>query len=631
MTNNHSISKLIVYVVLFVTGLSQPMLAQQVPLYQQYIYNRFVYNPAYSGFDETANVNLIHRSQWLDMPGQPITTAVTFDGPIKPKKIGLGLNMYGDKTDITSRLGFYGSFAYNIGIGDDQNLMFGLSLGGLQNRIDFSQVVVRDIDDPALLKDVERKQGLDGTFGLAYRWKELHFGVAIPQIMASKFDYPAVIGNSRATYNLARHYMVSLDYKIFVNSAQDVSLKPMFLVRYMPEAPMQFDANLVFNWHETAFLAISYRSDYAIGINARVKINKKISVGYTYDVISSTINTYSGISHELLLGYAFAGGGADTKELEELQEKVDSLSDELAANSTRYNDLIAEGDRLYEEGKFMEAKAAYEKALALQPGEEYPQSRISKINQSLDKQYQEAISRADVLFKSGDYEGARRAYEEALKYKSGDEYAQNQIESIETSNTSKYSDAIARGDALFKSRDYEGAKKAYTEALKHKPMDAYARDKINKTTKIIALFDDRYNSLIKVADSLFMAKQFKAAREKYAQAGKFSPNSKYSKEMMSMIDNNQTGGDIRMVKSSDFLDEYGNKASKGFYVVMASFKSKENADGLKSKKGYKSVYNKVRGFHYVYMSMKQDYKGAKMELMNRARKETPDAWIYILR
>ena len=91
MTKKYSIAKIIVCAALLVGGISESILAQQVPLYQQYIYNPFVYNPAYAGSDDAANVYLIHRSQWLNMPGQPITTAITFDGPIKPKKIGLGI------------------------------------------------------------------------------------------------------------------------------------------------------------------------------------------------------------------------------------------------------------------------------------------------------------------------------------------------------------------------------------------------------------------------------------------------------------------------------------------------------------------------------------------------------------
>jgi len=196
---------------------------------------------------------------------------------------------------------------------------------------------------------------------------------------------------------------------------------------------------------------------------------------------------------------------------------------------------------------------------------------------------------------------------------------------------SQYDEAIARADELFKNRDYEGAKRAYEEALSYKPGDPYAKDRLTKTKKIIDLFEKRYDALIKTADSLFMAKQFKEAREKYARASQFDPDSKYPKEMIAMIDNKQTGGDVRMVKSEDFLDEYGNTAEKGFYVVVASFKNKDYADRLKSQKGYKSVYNKVRGGHYVYMSMIESYDGAKRELLEKARAEKPDSWIYILR
>ncbi|MBL4752809.1 MAG: PorP/SprF family type IX secretion system membrane protein [Flavobacteriales bacterium] len=572
--------------VLILVVLTPMLRAQQVPLYQQYFYNPFVYNPAYAGSSDAANVFLIHRAQWSDIPGQPLTTAITFDGPLKPKKIGLGVNLYSDKTDITSRVGVYGSFAYNIGIGDDQNLMFGLSIGGLQNRIDFTKVVVKDIDDPFLLASVEQKQGLDGTFGIAYRWKELNFGLAIPQILASSFEFTPNLGSSRSTYNLSRHFMGSLDYNFYVNANKDIALKPMVLVRFMPEAPMQFDANLIFNWRETAFLAVSYRSDYAIGVNARVKLKEKISIGYTYDVITSSINTFSGISHEILLGFTFAGGEkkVDKSELKELQQRIDSLAGALAANQAeidaRYDELIAEADSLFEAGKYEEARSAYEQALALKPDEQYPKDKIAE---------------------------------------------------IDSMKNSQYDDAIARADALFKNRDYEGAKRAYEEALRHKPGDEYAQDRLNKTNKIISLFAKRYNTLIKAADSLFMAKEYKLAREQYVKASEFNPNSKYPKEMIALIDNNQTGGDIRMVRSEDFLDEFGNTAAKGFYVVMASFKSKDYAERMKAEKGYKSVYNKVRGFHYVYMTMEDSYDSARSKLMNKARKEKADSWIYILR
>ena len=564
---------------ILVIGVNIDLFGQQIPLYQQYFYTPFVYNPAFTGFGTDANVYLLHRAQWLDIPGKPVTTAVTFDAPIKPKKIGLGLSLYNDQTDFNDRIGAYGAFAYNVKINDNQNLLFGLSAGFLENRIDFSKIIVKDVNDPALFTSYQKKKALDGTFGLAYTWKDLKFGVAVPQIFASSFEYSG--NNARTYYQLSRHYMVSLEYDVFVNSERTISLTPLFLVRYLPEAPMQFDANLIFNWRNIAFLAASYRSDYAIGVNARVKINKRISVGYTYDIITSSIKKHSGISHEVLIGYSFSGGAVDESEL---QDRIDSLNNELSKTDAeldeRYNEIIANADSLFEAGDYLGAKIEYEKGLALKPDEQYPSDKIAEIDRMME---------------------------------------------------SKYQDLIARADALFKSRDYKGAKNIYEEALKYRPDDEYATDRITKIDKIIYLFEKRYNSLISTADSLFMAKKYKLAREKYSQALKFKPDSKYPADMISMIESNITGGDIRMTKSSDFLDEYGNQAKKGFYVVMASFKNKDNSDRMKAQKNYKSVFNKVRGFHYVYIKRHEAYDLAKDQLINKARKEAADSWIYILR
>ena len=145
------------------------------------------------------------------------------------------------------------------------------------------------------------------------------------------------------------------------------------------------------------------------------------------------------------------------------------------------------------------------------------------------------------------------------------------------------------------------------------------------------MFDKRYTSLINEGDSLFMNKKYALAKGKYSDALKFYPSARYPKDMISMINNNRTAGDIRMNARRDFLDEFGNPAAKGFYVVMASFKNKDYADRLKKEKGYQSVFNKVREFHYVYVKRFDDYGTAKDLLIKKARKEVADSWIYNLR
>jgi len=288
--------------------------AQQIPLYSQYYFNPFIYNPAMTGADEKANVFLINRAQWTNIPGAPVTTALTLDGPIKEKKVGLGISLFSDVTDLTERLGAYASYSYRLKFMDVHNLLFGLSLGVIDNRIDYSKMIYKDKEDQLLLGQSERKTAMDANFGVMYIWKKLEIGVAVPQILANSLEYKSY--DSRSYYNLSRHYLASLKYTFDINPEKNISIYPLVLMRYAAGAPVQYDINAVFNWQNTAWLAVSYRSDYAVGINARIRLHDKFSVGYTYEIITNSLGTYAGTSHEIMIGFRFGG---------EHQEEVDSL------------------------------------------------------------------------------------------------------------------------------------------------------------------------------------------------------------------------------------------------------------------------------------------------------------------
>jgi len=315
-------------ILLFFTGL---LYSQQIPLYSQYYFNPFVYNPAMTGSGDKANAFLINRSQWTDIPGAPVTTALTIDGPIKPKKVGLGISLFNDATGFMERIGVYASYSYRVTISDAHNLLFGLSLGALDNRIDFSKVVVKDLKDQILLNQVRRKTTVDANFGVMYLWKNLEVGIAVPQILGNSLEYLDLNNDSRTFYELSRHYMASVKYTFEINPEKNISVYPLILMRYVPGAPVQYDINGVFNWQNTAWLSVSYRSDYAVGINARLKLHKSISVGYAYDYIISSIGTYSGTSHEFMLGYTFdLSGVKKSKDLAyEQPEDITNKKDEM--------------------------------------------------------------------------------------------------------------------------------------------------------------------------------------------------------------------------------------------------------------------------------------------------------------
>src|SRR5688572_29454112 len=83
-----------------VLSLASSMNAQQLPLYSQYYHNQFILNPSMTGVNKDPNVWLIHRNQWKDIPGAPVTNALTLDGNVWENKMGLGLMVFNDVTDI---------------------------------------------------------------------------------------------------------------------------------------------------------------------------------------------------------------------------------------------------------------------------------------------------------------------------------------------------------------------------------------------------------------------------------------------------------------------------------------------------------------------------------------------------
>lgn len=285
--------------------------AQQLPLYSQSYFNPFLYNPATAGVNEGTNAYLIHRRQWTGMPGSPVTNAFTVDGFFEDKNVGLGLAIFNDVQDINERLGIYTSYAYRLKLNEDMALRFGVTVGFLDNRIDYSRAIVKDASDPMLFAQMQRKSALDGNIGVSYNWKDLRIGFSVPQLIGQRQELASY--DQVSYYQLNRHYLATATYKWVFNESQQLALEPMAMIRFMPNTPAQYDILAQASWKDMIWVGVAYRSNYAVGVNARVKLFGNLSAGYAYDIIISDLKTSAGVSHEFMLGYKFGqlGGGGE--------------------------------------------------------------------------------------------------------------------------------------------------------------------------------------------------------------------------------------------------------------------------------------------------------------------------------
>jgi len=322
--------------------------AQQIGMYSHYFYKPLIYNPAFTGADDEPNALLISRAQWTDFKDAPQLTLFTIDGNLMNKKVGIGLGLTNDRKGITNRTGGNLYYSYRLVINDDMRLMFGLSLGIIDQTTDFSKALVESNNDPTLYTDSQHKTSFDASAGLAFFWKGLEFGAAIPQIAGNKITY-AANANVRAYYAQARHYMISAKYKFFIAKEKGISLAPEGLVRFVPNTPFQFDGTVNLDWKDKFWIGTSYKSNYAASANVGFCMYKQLCVGYSYDFIIGSIGKYAGMSHEIMVNFKFGkkkppevapqDTTAIAAENPEDEDRLDNLQIQLKKNQDKLKEL----------------------------------------------------------------------------------------------------------------------------------------------------------------------------------------------------------------------------------------------------------------------------------------------------
>ena len=313
--------------------------AQQIPLFSQYYYNPFLYNPAAAGRLDYGEAFAIGRKQWTGIPDAPQTQAFTVDGPLRNEKIGLGFSAYDDQTSIFERIGAAVSYSYRLNFGEQHHLNLGVSLGMMDNRIDFNKVIVKDANDPVIGSQYYRRTTFDVTFGVQYTYHNFELGLVVPHL-TTPVHYFSTNNSTSYYYSVATHIIGNIKYK-FMFSDDHFKLEPMLHVQYVPGAPVELDAGATLTYMEKVWLGVMYRQDVAITPYAGVKFNNRLMLGYAYDVVSSKISKYSNGTHEVMLGFMF-GQPKKSKFEEEILDRLDKAEKKIDKQEKKTDSLSNE-------------------------------------------------------------------------------------------------------------------------------------------------------------------------------------------------------------------------------------------------------------------------------------------------
>lgn len=277
--------------------------AQETPLFTHYYANPYIYNPAYAGLEGRSNVSLTHRRQWLGIEDAPVTSNLTFHAPLF-LGFNMGLNITQDNFGIFQNSGALLTFGYQVPLGFNHYLSFGLSGGGKFQNIDFTNL---NPNDPAIFPDAQEKSiRLDGNAGIAYHIGGLNLGFSLQNIFKTDV-YPTssfVTGELSNINSYLRNYMITGDYMFYFGNDEFI-FQPYGSYRVFEGYESQWEAGAIFHIKHALWFGGSYRDKFGIIGLIGFKLKDALSLGYAYEMPATKVDGINTSSHEIHLNLAF--------------------------------------------------------------------------------------------------------------------------------------------------------------------------------------------------------------------------------------------------------------------------------------------------------------------------------------
>jgi type IX secretion system PorP/SprF family membrane protein len=287
---------------------------QQLPIYSQYLFNRFLINPAVAGSDGYTSFSLTGREQWVGYDGAPRTfsfsaqtrllkkgyqlkSTLLKDKVYRPKtdgKVGLGGYVFSDRNGLIQRTGFQLTYAYHMWVQSNTQLSFGLAFTGYQYKIDEKEINFGDPNEPWLNNDLRRGMFVpDVSFGLYLLNAKYSLGLSADQL----FEASAKIGSKAyENFKIERHYYLFGSYDIAGGS--NSIFEPSFIVNMSEQLKPQADIGVSYIYKQDLWTGLSYRTSGAVIANVGVKY-QNMFIGYAFDFTLQKIQRLTYGTHEI--------------------------------------------------------------------------------------------------------------------------------------------------------------------------------------------------------------------------------------------------------------------------------------------------------------------------------------------
>lgn len=285
-------------------SLSLPFYArsQDQAVFNHYVSNQGILNPAYNGTRDIISGLLVHRSQWLGMKGAPMSDALNVHAPIEHSDLGVGIVLLNDNIGFTNNLEFFAACSYKLKLDRKHTLSLALQLGFKNVIYDANKAVTVDYGDPVFDGKIS-KFGFNFGFG-AYWYANNYFaGLSVPRFFSNKYNSDKQeIKNTVEIKNIHTYL-----YGGYVFDINDLKVKPTGLLRIVPGAPLQLDVSCQVLLMEKLWLGLSYRTVTELAFLSEYQLNKRFTIKYSFDYPLNSISKYAKLgTHELGIQFDFS-------------------------------------------------------------------------------------------------------------------------------------------------------------------------------------------------------------------------------------------------------------------------------------------------------------------------------------
>ncbi|MBM3915551.1 MAG: type IX secretion system membrane protein PorP/SprF [Sphingomonadales bacterium] len=288
--------------ILLLSLITTPGSAQQLMTSSLYELQGNLHNPALAGLHQQTVLGASYRSMWSGIEGSPVTALVYGSTFLQKANIGIGGYLYSDVTGPTSRRGIQTSYAYHIPLQNGAQFSVGLEARFQQFAIDKARLIDALQNDPVMGGAANRFKG-DAGLGIAYTNSNWQLGASVSQLIQSKLDfYSGNLVRSQEA-RLYRHFYLHGSYQWQVD--ENTRIIPNFLVIYLPNAPTELQAGARVEHRELFWWGLSLRARQSWMLSAGVKVQKKMTIGYSFDIYSTPLSVFDQgpNAHEILLRY----------------------------------------------------------------------------------------------------------------------------------------------------------------------------------------------------------------------------------------------------------------------------------------------------------------------------------------